>query len=168
MTLTRFWPVALLALILAACGASVEATPSRVVAETTTTRTIEHAFGTTEIPAAPTRVVALGEEMLLADLLDSGIKPVASIVNVPEHVPLITPEELAGTDLLATAGDISIEQLLAYNPDLIVGTAFFISEIGYERLAAIAPTVAVGATDPLEAYIASAANRPSWPTSWPL
>lgn len=153
MTITKLWPLALLVLILAACGASVEAKPLRVVAETATTRTIDHTFGTTDIPAAPARVLALGEEGLLADLLDGGIRPVASIVNVPDHLPLIAPAEVAGTELLSSSGDLSIEQLLAYNPDLIVGTVFFIGEIGYEQLAAIAPTVAVGAGAPLEAYV---------------
>ncbi len=138
---------------LVGCGQAPEATPVRVVSETESTRTIEHTFGTTEIPKTPQRVIALGEEGLLADLLDIGIQPVASIVNIPEDVPMIAPEEVAGTELLRSSGDISFETLLAFNPDLIIGTVFFIDSAGYEQLAEIAPVVAVGGDDPLETYI---------------
>lgn len=149
------WLSLLLALVFVAagCGSAPEATPIEIVAETGTTRTISHTFGQSEIPADPQRVVALGEEGLLADLLDIGIRPVASIVNETDHVPLIAPEELAGIDLVRSSGDTSLEQLLAYHPDLIIGTTFFIDRIGYERLSEIAPTVAVGGEGALETYV---------------
>lgn len=149
-----FFPLfLLLAGLLAGCGRPPEARPVVVISETATTRTIEHTFGTTEIPKEPLRVVALGEEGLLADLLDIGIRPAASLVNLPEDVPLIRPEEVAATDLLRSSGDISLERLLTYDPDLIVGTVFFVNQAGYERLAEIAPTVAIGGADPLESYV---------------
>lgn len=137
---------------LVACQNAPEAKPIVVVSESATTRTIEHTFGTTEIPINPQRVIALGEEALLADLLDIGIQPVASIVNETEHLPLISAEELAGTELYRSAGQTSLETLLAFNPDLIIGTVFFVNEAGYEQLADIAPTVAVGGNNPLDMY----------------
>lgn len=145
--------IALLALTLAACGGSLETTPLRVVSESATTRTIEHTFGTTEIPASPQRVLALGEEGLLADLLDAGITPLASIVNVPEYLPpLITPQEVAGMQLYSSSTNISVESLAALEPDLIIGVAFFIDRIGYERLSQIAPTIAVAGDNEVENY----------------
>ena len=69
------------------CGNAPEAKPIVIVAESATTRTIEHTFGITEIPKNPERVIALGVEGMLADLLDIGIQPVMSIVNIPEYVP---------------------------------------------------------------------------------
>ncbi len=140
----------------AACGGAIETTPAEITSETATTRTVTHAFGTSDIPLNPQRVLALGEERLLADLLDLGIAPVASSVNVPDALPLIAADELAGTELFSSTADISIETLLAYNPDLIIGASFFIEEIGYDRLSEIAPTVALSAADPLEAYIETA------------
>lgn len=149
----RLMAFLLLWLFIAGCGQVPEAEPVEILSETAVTRTIQHTFGTSEIPKEPQRVVALGEDPLLADLLDIGIQPVLSIVNEPGGVALIAPEELAGTELVRSASNVSIETLLAYDPDLIIGTVFFVNEVGYERLAAIAPTVAVGGADPLETYI---------------
>ncbi len=143
----------LLGLLLAACGSAVEAKPLVVLSETATTRTIEHTFGTTEIPAAPQRVIALGEEGLLADLLDAGITPVASIVNLPDYLPpLIGAHEVAGVELYSSSTNVSIERLAALEPDLIIGTAFFVDRIGYQRLSQMAPTIAVGGSNEVENY----------------
>lgn len=143
----------LLLAVTVGCNQVPEAEPVMIVSETDSTRTIAHTFGTTEIPKAPQRVVALGEEGLLADLLDIGIQPVASIVNIPEDVPLISAEETANTDLVRSSGNVSLEKLVAYEPDLIIGNVFFIDRAGYGRLSDIAPTVAVRFDDPLLAYI---------------
>ncbi len=145
--------LALLGLLLAACGGNIETKPLVVIGETATTRTIEHTFGITEIPANPQRVIALGEEGMLADLLDAGITPVASIVNLPEHLPaFINPEEVAGVELYSSSTNTSVERLAALEPDLIIGTAFFIDQIGYETLSQMAPTIAVGGSDEVENY----------------
>ncbi|MEM7114893.1 MAG: ABC transporter substrate-binding protein [Chloroflexota bacterium] len=130
--------------LLIGCGNPPEALPIVIVSETATTRTIEHTFGTTEIPKEPQRVIALGEEGLLADLLDIGIKPVLSTVNVVDDVKLISPEELDGIELLPSASNISPETLLSYSPDLIIAGVFFADQAGYGRLSEIAPTVTVG------------------------
>ncbi|MCW5873008.1 MAG: ABC transporter substrate-binding protein [Anaerolineales bacterium] len=145
--------LALLGILLAACGSNIETKPLVVVSETATTRTIEHTFGTTEIPSNPQRVIALGEEGMLADLLDAGITPVASIVNLPEYLPpLISPAEVAGIQLYSSSTNASVESLVALQPDLIIGMAFFIDRIGYERLAQIAPTIAVAGDNEVENY----------------
>lgn len=136
------------------CTAAPEAKPITVVSETETRRTVDHTFGQTEIPINPQRVLAIGEDGLLVDLLDMGITPVASTVNVVDPLPpLITAVEIEDTTLISTSGDTSIEALLAFDPDLIIGTVFFIHQIGYDRLSAIAPTVAIGGADPLELYV---------------
>ncbi|MBX3002644.1 MAG: ABC transporter substrate-binding protein [Anaerolineales bacterium] len=143
----------LLALALAACGSTVDTVPLRVLSETATTRTIEHTFGTTEIPAAPQRVIALGEEGLLADLLDAGITPLASIVNLPDYLPaLIAPQEVAGVELYSSSTSVSLERLAALEPDVIIGTAFFVDRIGYAKLSQIAPTIAVAGENEVENY----------------
>lgn len=143
---------------LVACSQAPEAKPIVVVSETETSRTIEHTFGQTEIPTNPQRILAIGEDGLLVDLLDLGFKPVASTVNVVDPLPIVvTAVEVEGIDLIATSADISIEALLAYNPDLIIGTVFFIHQLGYDRLKEIAPTVAIGGADPIELYVQTAA-----------
>jgi len=142
------------ALSLGACGAtSHPAEPLRLIETTAEYRLIGHIFGETRVPRDPQRVLALGEEGLLADLLDAGVRPAASNVNVPEYIPLLSAEELTGIALYATAGDLSVETLSTLQPDLIIGTRFFIEQIGYERLSRIAPTVALGGATPLENYV---------------
>lgn len=143
-------------LLLVACGRAPAAEPIVVVSETATTRTIEHTFGTTEIPKEPQRVVLLGEEGLLANLLDVGIQPLMSLANVPDYLPLISDEEQANLDIYSSTGNVSIETILLYDPDLIIGSPLFIERAGYGRLSDIAPTVAVGGTS-TESYIDTAA-----------
>lgn len=127
--------------------------PLMEVGTTVEHRLIRHVFGETQVPLDPQRVLALGEEGLLADLLDAGVRPVASNVNVPEHVPLLSADELNGIALFASAGETSLEALSAYQPDLIIGTRFFVEQFGYRRLSAIAPTVALGGLTPAAQYV---------------
>lgn len=149
----RWLWLSVLVVLLAGCGGAPADVPLTVVETTSDYRLVRHSFGETRVPLAPQRVLALGEEGLLADLLDGGVRPVAASVNVPEQVPLLAADELAGIALFPSAGELSLETLSAYQPDLIVGASFFVEQIGYERLARIAPTVAIGAGDPLTSYV---------------
>ncbi|GIV86935.1 MAG: ABC transporter substrate-binding protein [Chloroflexus sp.] len=141
-------------LLLSACTESTSTARSlEIVSTTASYRLIRHAFGETQIPLNPSRVLALGEESLLIDLVDNGIRPVAASVNLPERVPLLSAEELAGIELFPSAGDISLETLSSYQPDVIIGTQFFIDQIGYQRLSRIAPTVALSGATPMMQYL---------------
>ncbi len=137
---------------LAACSSAPPAVPLVVLSENGATRLIEHTFGQTEIPAQPQRVFALGEEGLLANLLDAGIKPIGSNVNLTDALPLFSAEELEGVSLYQTSGQFSLEEIAKAEPDLIIGNVFFIHTAGYEKLSQIAPTIAIGGNDPLESY----------------
>ncbi|NOK63315.1 MAG: ABC transporter substrate-binding protein [Chloroflexi bacterium AL-W] len=142
-----------MAITLTACASPIESVEPLTVVETNTeSHLIRHVFGETAVPHTPQRVLALGEEGLLLDLLDTGVRPVAASVNVPESVSLVEPDELEGIELFASTGNISLEALSTYQPDLIIGTHFFIDTIGYEELHQMAPTVAIGSIEPLESY----------------
>ena len=144
----------LVLLLLSACTSSTSTAQSlEVVSTTDSYRLIRHVFGETQVPLNPSRVLALGEEGLLIDLIDSGMRPVAASVNLPDRVPLLSAEELAGIELFPSAGDISLETLSTYQPDFIIGTEFFIDQIGYRQLSQIAPTVALSGATPLTQYI---------------
>jgi iron complex transport system substrate-binding protein len=107
--------------------------------------TITHAQGSTTIPAAPQRIVALsGEEDTLAVL---GIAPVgfSEAYGTPgARSPWLEGRaELDGATVLSdtqTSG-VNIEQVAALQPDLILATNLYSLAEVYPRLAQIAPTV---------------------------
>lgn len=115
-------------------------------AEPSGPRVIEHAYGTTEVPADPQRIVALSEEFLLADLLALGITPVASSSNESESFGGIDPALTEGIEIM-TSATFNIERLAAFRPDLIIAYPIYIELVGYAELAAVAPTVAIGDDD---------------------
>lgn len=168
--------VAILALLGAACGDDDTAATDTIAARATTAagdepdgphgdastttaaradttveaagpRSVEHARGATQVPADPQRVVALGEEFLLADLLALDVPVVASTATVPDAGFVgVDPARTEGIEPLS-ATEPDLEGLAALDPDLLVVTAFVWDEVGGELLGRIAPTIAVGGDD---------------------
>jgi len=139
-----------LALTLAACGGSDgDAAGSSSSAPSGDAGafpvTIENAFGTTEIPERPERIVTVGfndadfvlalggtlvgERELLGDY-DATQRPWAADQLPDEDIPTVGGEEL------------NLEEIAALQPDLIVGVYSFIDQATYDQLSAIAPTLA--------------------------
>ncbi|TWF75680.1 iron complex transport system substrate-binding protein [Pseudonocardia hierapolitana] len=112
------------------------------------TRTVQHPLGTTEVPVAPTRVVALDRRAALPHLLALGVTPIAaltyeSIIGTP--FPPVIAEQARDVAVLPVAGsadDPNLEAVAALQPDLVIGWTGGIEE-KYAALSAIAPTVAV-------------------------
>jgi iron complex transport system substrate-binding protein len=152
--------LAALAVFVAACGddggASDGASPTTTGAQgdeaaaDTFPVTIDHAFGETVIPAAPTRVVTWGWASADAAIA-LGVVPVA----IPHQayggdaegvLPWIREAlDAQGADLptvLPNSEEVPIEAIAAAQPDLILAPYSGITEAEYELLAAIAPTVA--------------------------
>lgn len=76
------------------------------------------------------RVVAIGEEFLLADLLTLGVVPVASSATEPDHGFLgIDAAATDGIEVLPMVG-LSIEQVAALAPDAVVTLQFVVDQIG--------------------------------------
>jgi iron complex transport system substrate-binding protein len=108
--------------------------------------TVEHEYGTTEIEAAPVRVVSVGYTEQDA-LLALGITPVAVTDwygDQPYGVWPWAQDELGdATPVLLDATDgIDVEAVAALDPDLIVGTNSGMDEDTYELLSKVAPTIA--------------------------
>lgn len=141
-----------LLLLPAGCGGGGEQSV-RVVSETGRTRTVYNAFGKTEVPKNPERVISLGQEDMLADLLSIGVRPVASLSNLPDSFPGIEPGKAKGIEPILTSGEANLERLVALSPDLIIGHSFFVERAGYAELSEIAPTVAVADVDATSSYI---------------
>ncbi|WP_300007737.1 ABC transporter substrate-binding protein [Pseudonocardia sp.] len=131
-------------LLLAACGGPAPTSASAPAGEPGFPVTIEHAFGSTTIPAAPSRIVALSfEEDVLSRIglttvghLDNLVEPGVPYAWQVGEVDLSTSRALGDP-----GGAIGLEEVAALDPDLILATNYFALEDVYEGLSAIAPTV---------------------------
>lgn len=114
-------------------------------------RTVTHFLGTTEIPAAPKRIVVLSSGQL-DGLLSLGSVPVAATTAarselVPAYLAKAFPEHsraLAGMVNLGTRIEPNLEAVIAARPDLILMNNM-VAEL-YPKLSRIAPTVAAQGT----------------------
>lgn len=101
---------------------------------------VEHAMGSTEIPATPERIVILTNEGTEA-LLAMGVKPVGAVqswLGDPwyEHISA----KMEGVEVVGTESEVNLEAIAALQPDLIIGNKMR-QEAIYDQLNAIAPTV---------------------------
>ncbi len=111
------------------------------------TRTVEHKYGSTEVPGIPERVATVG----LSDhdaILALGVKPVA-VTEWYGEFPYATwpwaedalgdaePEVMPRND-----DNINFELLATFEPDLIIGQYSGMSREDYENASQIAPTIA--------------------------
>jgi iron complex transport system substrate-binding protein len=125
--------------------------------------TVEHSKGTTEIPAAPQRVVTVGfsdQDPVLA----MGVRPVAVTDWYGGHPYATWPwaqDELGDAQPVvlnrgAFTGtpDYRYEEIAALDPDLIIGLYTSMDDAQYRTLSQIAPTVA------------PPAGYPEWGAPW--
>jgi iron complex transport system substrate-binding protein len=149
-------PALLAALALAACGSD---DPSTTATGTTGAKqsagaepgafpvTIEHRYGSTTIDSEPQRVVVAGLREQDA-LLALGVDPVGTTEWYGNHPGAIfpwakqalgdqpVPEKLGFTD------GLQFEKIAALRPDLIIAIYSGLTREDYDKLSAIAPTVA--------------------------
>ena len=104
--------------------------------------TIEHALGTTTIPAPPTRIVALSfEEDVLSQV---GVATVGRTDNyyAPGTLyPWQEGEVELGVIPLGGPSGLDLEKVASLQPDLILATNYYELETVYEGLSAFAPTI---------------------------
>lgn len=153
MRLTRFLVAPLL--LLASCGDDGDdAGEGDGDGEPAAAITVEHAFGTTVLTAAPERVVTVGltehDTVLALGIIPVGVtdwygdQPYATWPWAQDELGDATPEVLTDAD------GLELERIAALDPDLILGTNAGLTEETYEQLSGIAPTIAHAAGD--EAY----------------
>lgn len=112
---------------------------------------IKHVFGETSIPSPPTRVVSAGLTEA-DDLLAVGVVPIA-VTNWFGDEPFgVWPWAKArlGDDqpaLLNLDNGIQVNEIAALKPDLIVAVNAGLDSATYEKLTAIAPTIAQSGGD---------------------
>ncbi|MPZ83291.1 MAG: ABC transporter substrate-binding protein [Actinophytocola sp.] len=141
----------LAALVLAGCGVSAQPSSERPASGGDTSEaatfplSVEHKYGTTEIPKEPKRVVTLG----LSDqdaVLALGVKPVGAVDWFKERPYGLWPwtKDLWGADTPEIVGerdDFSFEKILNLHPDLILALYSGMTKDQYDELTKIAPTV---------------------------
>ncbi len=130
---------ALVTLSLSACGGETSG-----AAGAGDTRQAAHAYGTSQVPAEPTRVAVLGDEAL-DFAIAAGITP----VGVTTTRGLDTPnpylaDKVKDVPVVGNVREINYEALAKTGPDMIVGSATGVDEAAYKELSRIAPTVVIG------------------------
>ncbi|WP_432493350.1 ABC transporter substrate-binding protein [Kineococcus auxinigenes] len=106
--------------------------------------TIEHKLGSTEITAAPVKVVTVGyneQDFVLA----LGVTP----VGTRKTLSYDSARRPWAQDLLPEGGipevgeaELNLEAIAALQPDLIIGAYSYVEQGVYDQLSAIAPTIA--------------------------
>ena len=125
----------------AACGSEK---PGEVAKDGSVT--VKHMFGETKVPAPPKRVVSAGFTEQ-DDLLAVGVVPIA-VTNWWGDQPFgVWPWALpklgsAQPEVLDLADGIQVDKIAALKPDLIVATNAGVDKETYDKLTAIAPTIA--------------------------
>ena len=149
----RLLVIALLALLLTACGSDEEADPPAAeggaagVEAGALPVTIEHRFGSTTVKEAPKRIVVAGLREQDA-LLALGIVPVATTEWYGEHPGAIFPwaEEALGDapkpEVLDFTDGLEFEKIAGQRPDLIIAVYSGLTKKDYDTLSKIAPTIA--------------------------
>lgn len=107
--------------------------------------TVNHAFGTTFVPAPPKRVVSAGFTEQ-DDLLALGVVPIATTEwwgNEPYAVWPWARAKLgtAQPTVLSLKDGIQVDRIAAVKPDLIVAINAGVDDTTYQQLSAIAPTI---------------------------
>ncbi|MEJ8280801.1 ABC transporter substrate-binding protein [Pseudonocardia spirodelae] len=139
------------ALLVAGCagGGDQQDAPAAQPGQGTFPVRIDHAYGTTEIPAEPTRVVTVG----LSDqdpLLALGVRPIAVNPWYGDYPSATWPwaqDELGDARPVVLNGGVRndeappVEEIAALKPDLIISLYSGTTAQQWEQLSRIAPTV---------------------------
>ncbi|MEM7339919.1 MAG: ABC transporter substrate-binding protein [Actinomycetota bacterium] len=149
------------AIVMAACSseaddaasASASATTSSTVSGTATTVSTVAGTATTDVTTEPPdvdpvdlgRLVVLGEEFLLADVLALGGRPIASTATLEGEFSGIR-RETGGIQPLSST-EANFELLASLEPDLILVTSGVIDLVGVELFEGIAPTTVIDSSD---------------------
>lgn len=108
--------------------------------------TAEHVYGTTTVESRPERIVIVGlteQDTVLA----LGHTPIATTEWYGEQPYAVWPwarDALGDAEptVLSTADGIEFERIASLRPDLIIGTNSGVTQADYDKLSALAPTVA--------------------------
>ena len=124
------------ALVASACTRTTQ--PDNQATANKAVKRIKHAFGETEVPANPTRVIVLGYTTVEA-VLAHGVQPIGTPDGVVSSLSHLSLDNETTADIGSPAQP-NLETIVALKPDLILTSKYRLGD-GYEQLAQIAPTV---------------------------
>lgn len=137
-----FFMLAAVTLLAAACGDDGGDSAASPDDTTTSSAADGSSTATDDVPAVDLgRVVVLGEEYVLADLMALGITPVAATATVDDTFRGVE-HDTSDIEVL-NATEPNVEQLATLNPDLIVAGDYVVENVGLDVLEGIAPTIVV-------------------------
>jgi iron complex transport system substrate-binding protein len=116
------------------------------------TVTVEHRYGSTEVPVRPGRIVSLDTQWTDV-LLALGAPPVGYLADpkVEGDLPW-RGDRLADVTALQATDALPYEQVAALRPDLIVVTYLATDQADYEKLSEIAPTIPLLEADQVDPW----------------
>ncbi|MEM9804407.1 MAG: iron-siderophore ABC transporter substrate-binding protein [Cyanobacteria bacterium P01_D01_bin.56] len=124
------------ALIASACTRATQ--PELQATANKAVKRIKHAFGETEVPTNPTRVIVLGYTTVEA-VLAHGVQPIGAPDGVVSSLFHLSLDNEITADV-GSPTQPSLEKIVALKPDLILTSKYRLGD-GYDQLAQIAPTV---------------------------
>ena len=133
-----FLRVGAAALIVSACTRTNSLDHSSGPAAPAVVRRIKHAFGETEVPTEPNRVIVLGYTTIEA-VIAHGVQPIGVPSGAVDQLLHLALDQ----ETVADIGDPvqpNLEKIAALKPDLILTSKYRLGD-GYSQLAQIAPTV---------------------------
>lgn len=140
----RWVKIVVIAVVLALAGCGSATSTAVPAAGGAFPVTLIHAFGTTTVPAAPKRVVALGlNDVAIAAALDAPL--IGAARNFADTGPDLPYGKRLPPDVLVidTNGQLKLESIASLRPDLILATANYqVTAALYADLSRLAPVVA--------------------------
>ena len=126
------------ALIASACGRMTQSLDSSISSASKDVKRVKHAFGETEVPTSPTRIIVMGYATVEA-VVAHGVQPIGVPTGVVDGHPHLSLDGDAVLDI-GTPGKPNFEKMAFLKPDLILTSKNRVRDT-YSLLAQVAPTV---------------------------
>ncbi|MEM0981119.1 MAG: iron-siderophore ABC transporter substrate-binding protein [Cyanobacteria bacterium P01_H01_bin.58] len=126
------------ACLTSACNSKAQTDHQSLTTDSSTVRQVQHAFGETEVPVHPIRVVVWGYTTIEA-VVAHGIQPIGVPNSMVDEMHYLSLDRETITEI-GNPGQPNLEKITALKPDLILTSKHRIRD-EYSLLAQIAPTV---------------------------
>ncbi|KAB8145519.1 ABC transporter substrate-binding protein [Chloroflexia bacterium SDU3-3] len=141
----------LMGLALTMCGRATSQIVDVIPTHAQQPRTHTSLISYTPPSPAHDRIISLGGEDMLADLLSVGIRPSAALIEHSTAELQDAQIDHANVQILRTGAGLDLQQIAALQPSLIIGTRSFVTPEIEQQLRGIAPLTLVS-SEPARQY----------------